>query len=100
MTHLALSEQERHAWVAGRIRDAELLAANIELDAENDKLLDEASEVHVFTDDLQEEMDRLRRFFDDCFTCLAGHYPAPTIFSDYDQSVIFDAIRKGEGTAE
>lgn len=98
MTHLTLTEQERHAWVAGRIQDAELLAANIELDEENDKLIDESFCTEPFTDDLKEEMDRLRKFFDGCFTCLAGHYPAPTIFSDYDQSVIFDAIRKGEGT--
>ena len=100
MTHLTLTEQERHAYIAGRIQDAELLAANIELDEENDKLLDEVSEVQVFTGDLQEEMGRLRRFFDDCFSCLADHYPVPTVFSDYDQSVIFDAIRKGEGTTE
>jgi hypothetical protein len=27
---------------------------------------------------------------------LAGHYPAPDISSDYDKSVIFSAIEKGE----
>lgn len=100
MTYLTLSEQERQAYISGRIQDAELLAANIELDEENDKLLEEASEVEPFTDDLQDEMNRLRKFFDGCFECLAAHYPAPTIFSDYDQSVVFDAIRKGEGTTE
>jgi len=33
-----------------------------------------------------------RDFFDECFERLDGHYPCPSITSDYDQSVIFDAI--------
>jgi hypothetical protein len=41
-----------------------------------------------------------RDFFEACFHCLAGHYPAPSVTSDYDKSVIFNAIRKGEGADE
>ena len=35
-------------------------------------------------------------FFESCFECLNGHYPCPSVTSDYDQSIIFDAISKGE----
>ena len=35
-------------------------------------------------------------FFKDCFSKLAGHYPCPAVTSDYDKSVIFDAITAGE----
>ena len=35
-------------------------------------------------------------FFDDCFARLNAHYPCPSVTSDYDCSVIFDAIEKGE----
>lgn len=34
------------------------------------------------------------------FARLAGHYPAPSVSSDYDKSVIFAAIEKGEGGAD
>ena len=36
-----------------------------------------------------------KRFFEECFYRLNGHYPCPSVTSDYDQSVIFDAIEKG-----
>lgn len=35
------------------------------------------------------------QFFTGCFERLNGHYPAPSITSDYDKSVIFDAIERG-----
>jgi hypothetical protein len=37
-----------------------------------------------------------KKFFYDCFDRLHAHYPAPSITSDHDQSVIFEAIDKGE----
>ena len=36
-----------------------------------------------------------KQFFEDCFERLAGHYPCPSVTSDYDKSVIFEAIEKG-----
>ena len=36
------------------------------------------------------------QFFHECFARLDGHYPCPSITSDYDKSVIFDAIGKGK----
>lgn len=38
-----------------------------------------------------------KQFFEDCFEHLDGHYPCPSITNDYDCSVIFDAIERGEG---
>ena len=39
--------------------------------------------------------EEYRAFFYDCFEWLAGHYPAPNVTSDYDKSIIFQAIDKG-----
>ena len=48
----------------------------------------------------QSDYDSYKQFFDDCFKRLNAHYPCPSVTSDYDCSVIFDAIERGEGTAE
>ena len=37
-----------------------------------------------------------REFFYDCFARMDGIYPCPDVTSDYDRSIIFDAIEKGE----
>jgi len=39
-----------------------------------------------------QDFDLYVEFFEDCFNRLDGHYPCPSITSDYDKSVIFDAI--------
>ena len=36
-----------------------------------------------------------KEFFHDCFARLDGHYPCPEVTSDYDCSIIFDAIENG-----
>ena len=48
----------------------------------------------------QSDYDSYKRFFDDCFERLNAHYPCPSVTNDYDCSVIFDAIERGEGLAE
>lgn len=48
----------------------------------------------------QSDYDSYKQFFEDCFARLNAHYPCPSVMSDYDCSVIFDAIERGEGTAE
>ena len=37
-----------------------------------------------------------KEFFNDCFARLDGRYPCPEVTSNYDCSVIFEAIEKGE----
>ena len=42
------------------------------------------------------DLENLKEFFYDCFNRLAGHYPCPEWTSDYDKSIIFEAIEKSE----
>ena len=48
------------------------------------------------TVEIQEDYEDYKAFFFDCFEHLNAHYPAPSVTNDYDKSVIFDAIQKGE----
>lgn len=101
---LTTEEQERAAYLAGDTRIAELFALIAELEAERDQLAEEleAAKDAAADDSLKHwekengPAEEYKEFFFDCFTRLAGHYPAPDISSDYDKSVIFAAIEKGE----
>jgi hypothetical protein len=101
---LTTEEQERAAYLAGNTRTAELLAQIVQLEAERDQLAEEleAAKDSAADDSLKHwekengNPDDFKEFFYDCFARLAGHYPAPDISSDYDKSVIFSAIEKGE----
>jgi outer membrane murein-binding lipoprotein Lpp len=101
---LTTEEQERAAYMAGDTRAAELLAQIAQLEAERDALAEELEKAQeAAADDSLERWenengnpDDFKEFFYDCFARLAGHYPAPNISSDYDKSVIFAAIEKGE----
>jgi hypothetical protein len=98
------AEAERIAYAEGFTMAAELLKRIDELTRERDEL---AAEVENLKDPAAEvetlEMwendngpaDEYKEFFEDCFKRLAGHYPCPSITSDYDKSVIFEAIEKG-----
>lgn len=44
--------------------------------------------------------DSYKEFFDSCFERLAGHYTCPSVTSDYDCGVIFQAIERGEEARE
>lgn len=101
---LTTEEEERAAYLAGDTRTAELLAQIAELEAERDQLAEELEKVQdAAADDSLERWEKengdpeqYKEFFFDCFARLAGHYPAPDVSSDYDKSVIFEAIEKGE----
>jgi outer membrane murein-binding lipoprotein Lpp len=101
---LTTEEQERAAYMAGDTRAAELLAQIAQLEAERDALAEELEKVkdEAADDSLKHwenengDAEQYKEFFFDCFARLAGHYPAPDISSDYDKSVIFAAIEKGE----
>lgn len=94
-----LAEMERAAYITGDTRTADMLGAIIEgvegIESRQDELDDLPSAKQREQD--AEELAMLREFFNDCFANLSGHYPCPSVSSDYDKSVIFDAIRKGEG---
>lgn len=97
---LPATEAERLAYAEGFTMAAELFARIAELEAERDAL---EEELEAAKDDSLTRWERnngpadaYKQFFDDCFERLAGHYPCPSVTSDYDKSVIFEAIEKGE----
>jgi len=96
---LEASEAERIAYAEGSTKAAELFARLAELEAERDALEQELDDARA---DSLTQWERengpakaYKEFFFDCFQRLAGEYPTPSITSDYDKSVIFDAIKKG-----
>lgn len=105
---LQANEAERIAYAEGFTMAAELFARIAELEAERDALAEELETVKdaAVDDSLARwenengNPDEYKEFFFDCFARLAGHYPAPSVSSDYDKSVIFAAIEKGEGGAD
>ena len=100
---LEAPEAERIAYAEGFTMAAELFARIAELEAERDALAEELENLkdEAAEDSLTRWEDRngpaeeYKQFFEDCFARLAGHYPAPSVTSDYDKSVIFETIEKG-----
>ena len=96
---LPATEAERIAYSEGFTMAAELFARIAELEAERDAL---EEELEAAKDDSLTQWewnngpaDAYKEFFHNCFERLAGHYPAPSVTSDYDKSVIFETIEKG-----
>jgi hypothetical protein len=100
--NLTIEEQEAQAYAAGDTATAALLGRIIELEylekrveELEDQLKDAQSTLNNQTD-----FENYKDFFEGCFERLAGHYPCPSITSDYDKSVIFAAIEKSEGATD
>lgn len=99
------NELEREAYMAG---DTQL--ANLAHESARFWVIEENSELIDFNIDVDKQVKKAikkaiaekcpdyaeyKQFFEDCFERLHGHYPAPSVTSDYDCSVIFYAIEKG-----
>lgn len=101
-THLTHAEAERLAYVSGDTVRANLLAAiddaQLSIDGLETTLDDVKSENESFTkwERYNGPAEAYKQFFEECFQRLAGHYPCPEVTSDYDCSIIFDAIERGE----
>lgn len=95
LTPEQLAQMEREAYAAGDTDRAALLAAVLELQEAADKVDELEDELKSLKDETQDH-DAYKQFFEDCFERLDGHYPCPEVTSDYDCSVIFDAIERGE----
>lgn len=95
-------EAERIAYAEGFTGTADLFARIAALEAERDSLQAQLDDLpnESERDQNARDLENYRQFFFDCFQRLAGHYPAPSVTSDYDQSVIFAAIERGEGGAD
>ena len=105
---LKATEAERITHSEGLIMFAELFARIVDLEAERDALVEELEKVRddAADDSLTQwvnkngDADAYKEFFYNCFDFLGGYYPAPSVTSDYDKSVIFNAIERGEGVTE
>jgi hypothetical protein len=102
LTRLPAAEAERLAYAEGFTGTAELFARIAALEAERDSLQAQLDDLpnESERDQNARDLENYRQFFFDCFQRLAGHYPCPSVTSDYDQSVIFAAIEKSEGGAD
>ena len=104
LLNLPATEAERLAYSEGFTMAAELFARIAELEAERDTLTQELEDLKdkaaedslTHWENQNGNPDQYKEFFYDCFARLAGEYPAPSVTSDYDQSVIFAAIERGE----
>jgi hypothetical protein len=98
---LEANEAERIAYAEGFTMAAELFRRIADLEFERDALIEEKDDLHADLSaqivDLNARITDREQFFYDCFDQLAKRYPSPDFSSDYDKSVIFDAIQKGEG---
>lgn len=90
-----MADLERAAYNAGDTEKAQLIAIVARLTEQNEFLEDRVSELET---DIKkyDDFEQYHDFFHACFERLNEHYPCPSITSDYDQSVVFDAIQKGE----
>ena len=100
----SIDEQERIAYANGDTAHANLLARIVELEAQVEALEDQLSDAQ---DDSLSKWEKNNgsayayvEFFHDCFARLDGHYPCPSVTSDYDCGVIYAAIERGEGVSE
>lgn len=104
LMQLPANEAERLAYSEGFVGTAELFARIAALEAERDALetqLDDAKDGSLARWERNNgPADAYKDFFNECFERLAGVYPCPNVTSDYDKSVIFDAIERAEGTTE
>ena len=104
MQNLTIEERERVAYITGDTRTADTLA----------EIMDQAGQIELLDQELGEALDDslseweknhgpaqdYYEFFHECFAHLDGHYPAPSVTSDYDKGVIFEMIRKGSEVQE
>ena len=98
LTVAQLDERESVAYMAGDTKTADLLALVAELQREVETLQEKIEDTETLEDweNRNGPAYEYVQFFNECFQRLAEHYPAPSITSDYDKSIIFEAIEKGE----
>ena len=96
---------ETQAYLDGNIELADAYARVAELEAEVEALeaeveaLENAAADVVTLESWEKDNGPAKEyyeFFHDCFARLGAHYPCPEVTSDYDKSVIFEAIERGE----
>lgn len=99
---LPAEEAERIAYAEGFTGTAALFARIAELEAQVESLENQLDDMVTLErwERNNGPAEAYREFFYDCFNYLAGRYPCPSVTSDHDKQVIFDAIARGEGVGE
>ena len=93
-----LREAEQAAYAAGDTLKVKLLARIIDLEDELERVRDDAAANSLKAwEDENGPADAYMEFFFDCFRLLDGKYPVPSVTSETDKQIIFDAIARGEG---
>ena len=98
LENVNLREAEQAAYAAGDTLKVKLLARIMDLEEELARVKDDAA-----ANSLKEwESDHgpalaYVEFFFDCFKHLRCRYPVPSVTSETDKQIIFDAIVRGEG---
>ena len=94
-----MPELERAAYASGDIEKAKMIDLIQSLITQVETLQEKIDELESEAKGIYNH-DEYKSFFETCFEFLNGHYPCPSVTSDYDCSVIFDAIQKGEQKCE
>ena len=99
LENVNLSDAERAAYSSGDTLKAKLLARIMDLEEEMARVEYAAADDSLTAwKDENGPADAYIEFFFKCFEHLRCRYPAPSVTSDADKQVIFDAIVRGEGS--
>ena len=97
LENASLREAEQAAYAAGDTLKAKLLARIMDLEDELERVKDDAAANSLKAwEDENGPADAYMEFFFDCFEYLRCRYPVPSVTSETDKQVIFDAIARGE----
>ena len=98
LENVNLSDAERAAYSSGDTLKAKLLARIMDLEDELARVKYEAADDSLTAWESDHgPASAYVEFFFDCFRLLDGKYPVPSVTSDADKQIIFDAIVRGEG---
>ena len=99
LENVNLRDAERAVYSSGDTLTAKLLARIMDLEDELERVKDDAAANSLKAwEDENGPADAYMEFFLDCFKRLRCRYPIPSITSETDKQVIFDAIVRGEGS--
>ena len=98
LENASLSDAERAAYAAGDTLTAKLLTMIMDLEDELERVRDAAAANSLTAWESDHgPASAYVEFFFECFEHLRCRYPVPSVTSDADKQVIFDAIVRGEG---
>ena len=99
LENVNLREAEQAAYAAGDTLKAKLLARIMDLEEELARVTYAAADDSLTAWESDHgPASAYVEFFFDCFRLLDGKYPVPSVTSETDKQVIFDAIVRGEGS--